>query len=119
MTAELEGEMNLKQIILTFVKDPDARWSIFAVVLLAALLGWIPSPMTRQQEQQQLMLNLLQNQILSLQAHDRNSMEARVEASRQQNYANMLLRTLCRSVAPAQRQMECEPRYGGYEEKEK
>ena len=111
------ADMGPKTLFLEFIKHPEARMSVLCVVLLAALLGWIPSPMTRQQDQQAIMLQLLQNQIDSLRAHDKNSTEARAEASRQQNYANMLLRTLCRSIATAQMQQQCEPKYQGYEER--
>src|SRR5689334_23356148 len=110
-------EMSLRTIFLEFIHHPEARWTLLCVVLLAALLGWIPSPMTRQQDQNTIMLSLLQNQIDAINRHDKSSNDARRELTAQTTYSNMLLRSLCRSVVTAQRQQECEPKYQGYEER--
>jgi hypothetical protein len=83
---------------------------IFAGALLAALLGWIPSPMTNA-------LNSFEKVANALQSHDQKSSELRQQITDSMNYQNALLRTICRGITPANLQMQCEPRYRGYEEK--
>lgn len=109
--------MTLVEMVGVFIKNPDARMSIFCAVLLAALLGWIPSPMTEQQANNLRMLKLLEQQGDAMRAHDQNGSEERREQTAQARYANMLLRSLCRGIVPAQNQHQCEPKYYGWEEK--
>jgi F420-0:gamma-glutamyl ligase-like protein len=80
-------------------------------ILFSALMGWIPTPLTRT-------LDVLEKQTMVLQQHDANSSSARREQSSATLYQNMLLRTICRGIVPAQNQSQCEPRYMGWEEKE-
>lgn len=80
-------------------------------ILFSALMGWIPTPLTRA-------LDVLEKQTTVIQQHDRNSGDARREQVSATLYQNMLLRTICRGIVPAQNQSQCEPRYMGWEEKE-
>lgn len=112
MKEETNGDsikLTVPGLIMTFFKR-QGPWAALALILLAALLGWIPSPMLR-------MLDILNRQVQVLEAHDRNSSVLRQEIIESTNYQNSLLRTLCRSMVPQAQQAACEPRYKGYEEK--
>lgn len=83
--------------------------TVVAFILLAALLGWIPSPMTT-------MLNMLSRNVEALESHDRTSAGLRTQIVKGTEYQNILLRSICRSLLPKEQQAQCEPKYLGYEE---
>lgn len=86
--------------------------TVIALILLAALLGWVPSPMIT-------MLDVLKTQAAIQIHHDMDTQALRRELLTSTEYQAMLMRTICRSIVPAQSHYQCEPRYKGWEEKEK
>lgn len=91
--------------VIAFLGFPTA----VATILLAALLGWIRTPMSDIVIFQQEQINLLR-------AHIEYSASAKREDAALTDYQNMLLRTLCRNLVAKQDLLQCEPRYRGYEE---
>jgi hypothetical protein len=81
-----------------------------ASVLLFALLGWIPSPMT-------MALASLQAQAETLARHERDSQAQRAEFIQTLQYQSVIMRSICRGIVPAANQHQCEPTYRGYEER--
>jgi hypothetical protein len=80
-----------------------------ACVLLAVFLGWFESPLTKVVQQQSQQIQLL-TQVLQTAQLNRQEERATFE------YQNLLLRTLCRTYAKPELQLQCEPRYRGFEE---
>lgn len=104
----IEDEFNIMPIwvrIAVFFGFPSA----VAAILLAALLGAIPSPMT-----QMLILLAAQNQTLT--NHSMETAAQRDEIRQQLQYQNIILRSICRGIVPSQNQSQCEPSYQGYQE---
>jgi len=79
------------------------------IILLAALMGWIPSPITA-------MLQAQREQIEVLRIHEREGAISRREIAASTDYQNILLRTLCRNLVAKYDLTQCEPRYRGYDE---
>lgn len=100
--------------LATFISDLIQKLgptTVLIGILFSALMGWIPTPLTRT-------LDVLERQTIVLQQHDSNSSAARREQASATLYQNMILRTICRGIVPAQNQTQCEPRYMGWEEKD-
>jgi len=100
--------------IATFISDLIQKLgptTVLIAILFGALMGWIPTPLTRT-------LDILEKQTSAIQQHDANSAAARREQYSATLYQNMILRTLCRGIVPSQNQTQCEPRYMGWEEKD-
>ena len=81
----------------------------FSAVLMGAVMGWIDNPMNRAVTQNAEMIQVMRN-------HDYNSTQLRRELLAAFEYNNLLSRTLCKNMVPAQAQFQCEPRYRGWEE---
>ena len=81
-------------------------WALLTIFLIATILGWLPSPQSKQ-------IELLEGLILE----NRKNI---IAAGRQQEvdaaYQNVLLRAMCRNMVPLQQQGQCEPTYYGYDE---
>ena len=80
-----------------------------AVVLFAALIGWIPSPV-------QSSLEILKKQTEIQEANQKEIAGLRQEMQSAVMYQNMLLRTICRGIVTKEYQTQCEPYYRGYKE---
>ena len=103
-------QFSFSRLLVELIKNPQSTLVIFCAVLLAALMGWIPSPLTQS-------LNVLEKTVTVLEKHDQSTREANVARAYATRYQNMLLRSICRNEAPLKEQGQCEPKYDGFQEK--
>jgi hypothetical protein len=77
------------------------------LLLIAVVLGWIPSEMLEKSRANTANINLIRGQ-----------MEQMLNLQWTYNeYQNVLLRSICRQIAPLDKQGQCDPLFKGYDER--
>lgn len=110
-TTAIENIMNdedttaIKNMLWRFLIQ-HGLWAMLTVFLILTILGWFPSPLSRD-------VQFLQTVILE-------NRRVIVDTNRQvvidHGYQNILLRAICRNMLTLQQQGQCEPKYFGFDE---
>lgn len=103
-------QFSFSKFLVALIQNPQSTLVIFCAVLLAALMGWIPTPLTQS-------LNILEKTVALIERHQDDTRQEIARRTAADTYEGMLLRAICRNQVPLNAQGQCEPRYRGWEEK--
>jgi hypothetical protein len=101
-----------KELLFQFALQ-HGPWAFLALILIAAMLGWIQSPLKDQIDHVER--TIVENRA-EISKNRFEIMESRKSLEAVHEYQNILLRLMCRELVPLQKAGTCEPKYRGWTE---